>query len=339
MNTNMKFFISSIFLCFTCSLLGQTFTMQDSLRGSITEERAWWDLNHYHLSLEVVIADKYIEGHNVITYKVLQPHQVMQIDLQRPLEITKITQNGMELAWDSKENAHFVKLKEQQRVGDMNKITVFYQGNPRPAARAPWDGGFSWKKDANEKDFVATSCQGLGASVWWPCKDHMYDEVDSLMLSVEIPMHLSDVSNGRLRGIEVNNEKKTNTFHWAVTNPINNYGVNLNIGDYVQWEEAYKGEKGNLDVSYWVLKDNEAKAREQFKEVPKMLEAFEHWFGPYPFYEDGYKLVEAPYLGMEHQSSVTYGNHFMNGYLGTDLSGTGWGLKFDFIIIHDSGHE
>ena len=167
----------------------------------------------------------------------------------------------------------------------------------------------------------------------------MYDEVDSLLMSVEVPMHLSDVSNGRLRSVEVNEAKKTKTFHWAVTNPINNYGVNLNIGDYVSWEEVYQGEKGTLDVSYWVLKNNEAKAKEQFKEVPRMLEAFEHWFGPYPFYEDGYKLVEAPYLGMEHQSSVTYGNHYQNGYLGTDLSGTGWGLKFDFIIVHESGHE
>jgi aminopeptidase N len=152
-------------------------------------------------------------------------------------------------------------------------------------------------------------------------------------------MKLSDVSNGRLRKVEINKKKKTKTFHWAVVNPINNYGVNLNIGDYVQWEEVYQGEKGPLDLSYWVLRANESKARKQFKEVPRMMEAFEHWFGPYPFYEDGYKLVEAPYLGMEHQSSVTYGNHYMNGYLGTDLSKTGWGLKFDFIIVHESGHE
>ncbi len=339
MNSYIKISLISTLLCITQSLVGQTFTMQDSLRGSITEERAWWDLSHYHLSVEVVIQDKYIEGKNQITYKVLEPNQVMQIDLQRPLEITKVIQNGNELSWESKENAHLITLKEKQIVGAMNKLTVHYKGTPRPAARAPWDGGFSWKKDANGKDFVATSCQGLGASVWWPCKDHMYDEVDSLLMSVEVPMHLSDVSNGRLRGVELNEKKKTKTFHWVVANPINNYGVNLNIGDYVHWDEVYQGEKGSLDVSYWVLKDNEAKAKEQFKEVPRMLEAFEHWFGPYPFYEDGYKLVEAPYLGMEHQSSVTYGNHYMNGYLGTDLSGTGWGLKFDFIIIHESGHE
>jgi len=131
----------------------------------------------------------------------------------------------------------------------------------------------------------------------------------------------------------------TKTYNWYVSNPISNYGVNINIGDYVSFSEVYQGEKGNLDCTYYVLRDNLAKAKEQFKDVPRMLKAFEHWFGPYPFYEDSYKLVEAPYLGMEHQSSVTYGNGFKNGYRGRDLSGTGWGLKFDFIIIHESGHE
>ncbi len=167
----------------------------------------------------------------------------------------------------------------------------------------------------------------------------MYDEVDSMDISVEVPEHLTDVSNGVLKKIDHNKDQKTKTFHWTVKNPINNYGVNLNIGDYVNWSEVYKGEKGDLDVNYWALKEDEEKAKKQFQEVPRMLEAFEHWFGPYPFYEDGFKLIQAPYLGMEHQSSVTYGNQFANGYLGRDLSTTGWGLKFDFIIVHESGHE
>ena len=336
-------FSTSIFtlllLCISHVIVAQTFTQQDSLRGSITPEREWWDLNHYHLSLEVIIKDKYIEGNNVISYEVLSPNQVMQIDLQAPLEITKVTQNGKNLNVESNGSAHFIHLEETQKVGERNSITVYYKGNPRIARRAPWDGGFSWKRDEQGNDFVATSCQGIGASLWWPCKDHMYDEVDSLLMSITVPSHLSNVSNGRLRSVETNESAKTKTFHWAVTNPINNYGVNLNIGDYITWEEKYKGEKGDLDLFYWTLRQNEKVAKKQFKEVPKMMEAFEHWFGPYPFYEDGYKLVEAPYLGMEHQSSVTYGNHFMNGYLGSDLSGTGWGLKFDFIIVHESGHE
>lgn len=326
-------------LLISVSVTAQEFTRQDSLRGSITPEREWWDLTYYHLSVEVLPNEKRILGSNVIQYEVLKNQQVMQIDLQSPLKITRVTQNGMELKVRSEGNAHFVILSEEQVKGEIKEITIFYEGMPKEAVRAPWDGGFSWKKDENGTDFIATSCQGLGASVWWPCKDHMYDEADSMDISVEVPEHLTDVSNGRLVKIDRDRKKKTRTFHWTVKNPINNYGVNLNIGDYVNWNQVYEGEKGDLDVNYWALKVDEDKAREQFKEVPRMLEAFEHWFGPYPFYEDGYKLVQVPYLGMEHQSSVTYGNRFENGYLGRDLSTTGWGLKFDFIIIHESGHE
>lgn len=326
-------------LLISVSVTAQEFTRQDSLRGSITPEREWWDLTYYHLSVEVLPNEKRILGSNVIQYEVLKNQQVMQIDLQSPLKITRVTQNGMELKVRSEGNAHFVILSEEQVKGEIKEITIFYEGMPKEAVRAPWDGGFSWKKDENGTDFIATSCQGLGASVWWPCKDHMYDEADSMDISVEVPEHLTDVSNGRLVKIDRDRKKKTRTFHWTVKNPINNYGVNLNIGDYVNWNQVYEGEKGDLDVNYWALKVDEDKAREQFKEVPRMLEAFEHWFGPYPFYEDGYKLVQVPYLGMEHQSSVTYGNRFENGYLGRDLSTTGWGLKFDFIIVHESGHE
>ena len=180
---------------------------------------------------------------------------------------------------------------------------MFYEGNPREAVRAPWDGGISWKKDENEKDFIASSCQGLGASVWWPNKDHMYDEVDSMKISVNVPKHLMNISNGRLLSVE-EKEDDTTTYHWFVSNPINNYGVNINIGDYVNFSEVYEGEKGDLDLDYYVLRDNLEKAKEQFKDAPKLMKAFEHWFGPYPFYEDSFKLVEVPYLGMEHQSSV-----------------------------------
>ncbi|MBL4904993.1 MAG: M1 family metallopeptidase, partial [Flavobacteriaceae bacterium] len=179
---------------------------------------------------------------------------------------------------------------------------------------------------------------GLGASVWWPNKDHMYDEVESMDISVRVPSDLMNVSNGRLTKVEKHNDKTT-TYHWAVKNPINNYGVNVNIGDYVHFSEKYNGEAGVLDMDYYVLKDHLSKAKKQFKDAPKMMKAFEHWFGKYPFYEDSFKLVEVPYLGMEHQSSITYGNKFKQGYLGRDLSGTGWGLKFDFIIIHEAGHE
>nr|BFF41607.1 M1 family metallopeptidase [Tenacibaculum mesophilum] len=316
----------------------KTFTRQDSLRGSITPERSWWDLTYYHLNVTVNPDKKFIKGKNTVQYKVLKPYQVLQIDLQPPLKITKATQNNKELKVISEGNAHFIQLQSPQKKGTVNSVDVYYEGKPKEAIRAPWDGGFSWKKDSNGNHFVATSCQGLGASVWWPNKDHMYDEVDSMAISVRVPKNLMDVSNGRLRNIEKHNDDTT-TYHWFVDNPINNYGINVNIGDYVHFSEKYQGEGGALDMNYYVLRDNLKKAKKQFKDAPKMMKAFEHWFGKYPFYEDGFKLVEVPYLGMEHQSSVTYGNQYKNGYLGRDLSGTGWGLKFDFIIIHEAGHE
>ena len=329
----------SILILVSSLVDAQTYSRQDSLRGSVTLERAWWDLIYYHLDIEVNPKKKSLEGSVLISYEVLEPNQTLQVDLQSPLKISKIIQEDRELDFQSEGNAHFVKLKKAQKIGAMESIKVFYGGQPREAVKAPWDGGISWKEDENGNPFVASSCQGLGASVWWPCKDHMYDEVDSMLISVEVPKDLVNVSNGRLRKVQNNRKKKTKTYHWFVNNPINNYGVNINVGDYVNWKEVYNGEKGELDITYWALTSDQKQAKEQFKQVPTMLEALEHWLGPYPFYEDGYQLVQAPYLGMEHQSSITYGNNFQNGYRGIDLSGTGWGLKFDFIIVHESGHE
>jgi aminopeptidase N len=316
----------------------QAFTRQDSLRGSITKERAWWDVKYYHLNVKVNPADSTITGSNIIKYLVLKEYNIMQIDLQNPMMISKVIQDGIALKYKREGNAFFIELIAPQRAGSTKELTVFYGGKPKIAVNPPWDGGITWKKDKNGNPFIASSCQGLGASVWWPNKDHMYDEVESMLISVNVPKNLTDVSNGRLQSV---NQMKdgTKTYNWFVSNPINNYGVNINIGDYVTFSEKYKGEKGDLDCTYYVLRNNLDKAKKQFHDVPRMLKAFEYWFGPYPFYEDSYKLVEAPYLGMEHQSSITYGNGFQNGYLGRDLSETGWGLKFDYIIIHESGHE
>lgn len=314
------------------------FSHQDTLRGSITPERAWWDLVYYHLDIAVHPADSSIYGTNTVVYKVLTPSSRMQIDLQEPLKITKVVQNNKELVFRREGNVYWIDLSEDQQKGAIHSVTISYGGKPKVSVRPPWSGGITWKKDKAGLPFIASSCQGDGASLWWPCKDHMYDEPDSMLISINVPADLIDVSNGRLRSVE-KLKNKTKTYNWFVANPINNYGVNINIADYAHFSEIFKGEKGPLDCNYYVLKENLDKAKEQFKQAPMMLEALEHWFGPYPFYEDGYKLVEAPYLGMEHQSSVTYGNGFKNGYRGTDLSGTGWGLKFDFIIIHESAHE
>ncbi|MCY1720723.1 M1 family metallopeptidase [Prolixibacteraceae bacterium Z1-6] len=314
------------------------FTRQDTLRGSITAEREWWDLTYYHLSVAVDPSDSSFTGSNLIQYRVLDTKQKMQIDLQPPMKIKRIIQNGEEQKFVRDGNAWFVTLNRKQQVGDVNEILMECSGKPKVSRRPPWDGGVSWRKDDNGNDFIVTTNQGDGASLWWPCKDHPYDEPDSMLISITFPDHLMDVSNGRLREVEQNNNG-TKTAHWFVANPINAYGVNINIGNYVHWHEVFKGEKGDLDCDYWVLDYSLGKAKKHFKQAPMMLEAFEHWYGPYPFYEDGYKLVEVPYPGMEHQSSVTYGNGFKNGYGGRDISGSGWGEKFDFIIIHESGHE
>jgi aminopeptidase N len=269
----------------------------------------------------------------------LEEHDVIQIDLQEPLKITGISQDDQQLDYNKIGPAYFINLKKKQIPGEYNELYVQYAGKPKEAVRAPWDGGFSWKKDDNRKHFIATSCQGLGASVWWPNKDHMYDEVDSMRIAIDVPKDLVAVANGRLRETYEYEKGGYKLYEWFVSNPINNYGVNINIGDYVHFGEKYDGEKGVLDLDYYVLRDNLEKAKEQFKDVPRLMKAFEHWFGPYPFYEDSFKLVEVPYLGMEHQSSVTYGNQYQNGYLGRDLSKSGWGMKFDYIIIHEAGHE
>ncbi|MEO6284688.1 MAG: M1 family metallopeptidase [Dyadobacter sp.] len=313
-------------------------THADTLRGSITPQRVWWDLTYYHLKVTPNAKDSTLSGSTQVVYKVIQPNQTIQIDLQEPLQISKVIQDGESLRFKRDGSAFFIDLKKKQEVGKTETIEVFYSGKPRLAKRPPWDGGVQWVPDGKGNTIISTSCQGLGSSVWWPCKDHMYDEPDSMQISITVPKNLMDVSNGNLRSVVENNDN-THTFNWFVKNPINNYGVNMNVANYVSWKETFKGEKGDLAVSYYVLPQNLEKAKEQFKQAPQMLKAFEHWFGPYPFYEDGYKLVEVPYLGMEHQSSVTYGNGYKMGYLGRDLSNTGWGLKWDFIIIHESGHE
>ena len=333
----------SLLLIFTTLSSGlaqhSNFSKQDTLRGSITPERVWWDLLHYNLDFKVDPSSKSIEGSNLIRYEVLSQNQLMQIDLQPPMEITAVLENNKELNYKRDGNVYYIQLKKNQQIGTINEIIIHFKGAPKISNNPPWDDGFTWEKDNNGTDFIATSCQGGGSSIWWPSKDHMYDEPDQgIELSITAPKHLISVANGRLIQTK-ENSNKTNTTSWKVVNPINNYGVNINIGDYVHFTEKYKGKKGVLDCDYYVVSYNLEKAKKQFKEVSRTIEAFEHWFGPYPFYEDSYKLVEVPYLGMEHQSSVTYGNGYQNGYKGIDLSGTGWGLKFDFIIVHESGHE
>jgi aminopeptidase N len=313
-------------------------TRADTLRGSIGPQRAWWDVAFYDLRVAVQPADSSVRGQVGITYRVVAPGQEMQIDLKQPLEIDSILQRGKPLAYRRDGDAFFVTLLDPQKTGDRNTVAVHYHGKPRAAQHAPWDGGFVWGRDSLGAPWVASAVQGFGASAWWPNKDTQADEPDSQRVAVTVPTGMIDVSNGRLRST-TRNAGGTTTYEWFVKNPINNYDVAVNAGSYTHFGDVYDGESGKLTLDFWPLSYHLAPAKRQFAQVKPMLQCFEHWFGPYPWYEDGYKLVETPHLGMEHQSAVAYGNHYLNGYLGQDLSGTGLGLKWDFIIIHESAHE
>ncbi len=315
-------------------------TRAETLRGSITPEREWWDLQHYDLSVQFFPETKTIKGSNLISFKTVKAGNKLQIDLQEPLKMTKITHGSVELKFEREGNVYWVYLDKELPKGVDDSITVYWEGRPTESRNPPWSGGITWGRDDLGEHFITTTCQGIGASIWWANKDHGADEPDKGMnINITVPENLVAVSNGRLKKIDANPQEKTKTYHWQVTNPINNYGVNANIGNYVHWEEKFNGLGGDLDIQYWTLPHQKEAAMKQFKEVPRMLEAFEHWFGKYPWYEDGYKLVTVSYAGMEHQSSVTYGNWFRNGYRGRDVSFTGIGYKFDFIIVHESGHE
>lgn len=338
----MKYFLVIPLLFLTICTYSQkkTYSKKDSLRGEFNENRSWWDLQKYELDIDVDINEKSISGKNKVYYKVLREANIMQIDLQKPMHISAITQDGEKLAFKKQEAVYWIELKKNQYVDSINSLEIIFSGVPKETTKAPWEGGVTWGKDSNGIDFIATACQGDGASLWWPCKDHLADEPDlGIDLSYTVPENLVAVGNGRLVKTDYDSIQQTKTYHWKVINPINNYAVQMSVGNYVSFANTYHGEAGDLYCDYYVLKQNFYKAKKQFQQVNKMLEAFEFWFGPYPFYEDGYKLVEVPYLGMEHQSAVSYGNNYENGYRGTDLSGSGWGLKFDFIIIHESGHE
>jgi len=323
------------------------FTRADSLRGNLTPLRTCYDINYYHLDVKFDIDKKYISGSSLFKFTATQDFTKLQFDLFANLKVERVVYKGKELPYTREFNAVFLTFPKTITKGSRDEFTVYYSGNPTIAVRAPWDGGVVYTTDSLGKPYVATACQGMGASVWWPNKDQQADEVDSILISISVPKGLTDVSNGRLRKVTDLKDGYTR-FDWFVANPINNYDVAANIADYAHFTDTYDGEKGKLTLDYWVLPYNLEKAKKQFGlNVKPMLKAFEHWFGPYPWYEDGYKLVETPHLGMEHQSAVAYGNHYVNGYYaggrgnprGIDLSGTGLGLTWDYIIVHESGHE
>lgn len=317
------------------------FTKQDTLKGSNTKFRDFWDVKKYDLSVEPNFEQKSIKGNNTISFEITKniKNPVFQIDLQQPMKADKV-QCSFPVIGNFKREGDFIFISSNKsfKKGEKYTIDITYSGNPIVAKNAPWDGGWIFKTDEKGNPWMSVADEGIGASVWLPTKDIWSDEPDSgIVMKIITPKNLVGVGNGRLINQKTENNK--NVFTWEVKNPINAYSIIPSIGKYVNFKDSYDGEKGKLDLDYWVLDYNLEKAKKQFQQVKPMMKSFEYWFGPYPFYEDSYKLVESPHLGMEHQSNVAYGNHYQNGYLGRDLSGTGVGLKWDFIIIHESGHE
>lgn len=317
----------------------KTFTRFDSLRGSLNGFRTCYDVNFYRLEIRLDFGKKRLIGSNFIRFKVMRDFKVMQLDLFNNMLVEKVVYKKQNLRFTRDSNAFFVEFPELMKKNNMEEIVVFYYGKPQEAKHAPWDGGIVWTKDKQNNPWVGMACQGTGASLWWPCKDHQSDEPDSMAINVVLPKGMMDISNGELRKLTVLPDSTTR-YEWFVNYPINTYDVTINVGNYAHMADSFKNANGEyLKLDYYVLPENVDTARKQFEQVKPMLSCFERFFGPYPFYKDGFKLVESPYLGMEHQSAVAYGNKYQNGYLGTDLSGTGEGMKFDYIIIHESAHE
>ena len=324
----------------TGTLSAQNFTKQDSLKGSNTDFRNFWDVKKYEVAVEPKFDDESIFGVNSISFEITKDisNPTFQIDLQQPMSY-KLKSSDIKFETEKREGDFiFLGTKRDFKKGEKLNVTIGFEGKPIIGKKLPWDGGWIFKKDKNNNPWISVAQEGIGASVWLPVKDIWSDEPDDgIILKIKTPKDLVGVGNGRL--ISKKEEDGGIIYTWEVKNPINDYSIIPNVGKYVNFKDTYNGEKGKLDLDYWVLDYNLEKAKKQFQQVKPMLEAFEYWFGPYPFYEDSYKLVESPYLGMEHQSSVAYGNNFENGYLGRDLSGTGVGLNWDFILVHESGHE
>jgi aminopeptidase N len=319
----------------------RVYTRADTLRGSYTTPgRAWWDVTFYDLHVAINPADSSVRGYNRITYRVLEVPAAaeLQIDLMPPLEVDSIAQDARPQSFRREGSAFFVTLSRRPLASSSQTLTVYYHGRPQIAKRPPWEGGFSWKTDSLGRPWVVTTDQGMGASAWWPNKDTQADEPDSQRIALTVPDPMLEVSNGRLRST-TKNPDGTTTYEWFVVNPINNYAIAVAAGTYEHYSDVFQGEKGPLTLDFWPLSYHLEAAKRQWVQAKSMLSCFEHWFGPYPWYEDGYKLIEVSNNGMEHQSAVAYGNGYGNGYRGRESSGTGLGMRWDFIIVHESAHE
>ncbi len=307
----------------------------DILRGALRAERTAYDVTHYDLSVNVNPDEKYITGSNLMDFRLLEPIDSLQVDLFENMDLDSITVNGIATNFSRRYNAVFVSLPELEK-GQIHQMEMHFQGSPIVAAMPPWDGGFVWDKDSAGKDWIGVACEGIGASLWWPNKDHLSDEPDSMMIRITVPSGLMAVSNGNL--VKEDTIEESSTFHWKVSYPINNYNVTVNVADYAHFNETYTSKESGREMmcDYYVLKENFNKATEHFKQVAGVLKAFEYFFGDFPFWDDGFALVETPYLGMEHQSAIAYGNEYMRGYKGGMIPSD---MDWDYIIVHETGHE
>jgi aminopeptidase N len=336
--------ISILFFVITYNSFSQTraFTKEDTLWGSNTVYRSWWNVTHYDVLVRPNYKEKTISGHNIITYNTIADDLpfTMQIDLQEPLLVDSVFLDKIKFTNYKKENNRWMVTLSNQQKNTEHTIQLFYHGIPKVAVNPPWGGGFVWKKDSLGNPWMSVACQGAGASVWFPCKDLQSEEPDNgTLLTMIVPDTLVAIGNGRLIHKEKNGDG-TIAYTWQVTKSINSYDIIPYMGKYTNLKDSVIGENGKLMTDYWVLNYHVAKAKAHLKpNVIKTIKCLEHWYGPYPFYDDTYKIVEAPYLGMEHQSNVAYGNYYLNGYAGRDLSNTGWGLKWDFIVVHETAHE
>jgi aminopeptidase N len=302
-------------------------------------EHSWQNLLSYIISVTPDYDNKKITGSNTIEFVALQPGKTLYLHLDGRMRITSIAWNKSTLEFKRDSEGYFVYFPQQIPKDKNESITVYFEGQPREAINAPSDNGWIWARDKKGRPWMSIGCQGSGASIWLPCKEVLYDEPDhGVTFNITVPDSLIAVANGRLQQ-KRRNKNKTITYTWKVINRINNYNIIPYIGKYVTWSQNFKGENGKLDCHFYALDYNLEKAKRHWQQTDTMLRVFEHWMGAYPFYLDGYKLVEAPMQGMEHQSAISYGNGFQNGFNGKDLFGTGWGLKWDFILVHESGHE
>ncbi|MDL1913222.1 MAG: M1 family metallopeptidase [Bergeyella sp.] len=335
----MKRIVFNFFLVLSQAIFSQNFSKIDTLKGSDTSFRNFWKVSSYEFTVEPDYKDLSVSGENKIFLYITKDIEdpIFQIDLQQPMNY-KFLGEGKEFYTKRDGDFIFVHGKGIYKKGKKLVFRVRYFGHPIIARNAPWDGGWVFKTDDHGNPFMSVAQEGIGVSVWLPVKDTWSEEPENgIKMTIITPKGFTGVGNGRL--IKKKNIGEKQAYTWQVKNPINLYDISPTVGKFTHFGEIFLGEKGKLDLDFWVLSYNLEKAKKHFTQVKPMLKIFEYWLGPYPFYEDSYKLVESPYLGMEHQSNIAYGNHYIDGYLGRDISGTGYGLGWDYIIVHESGHE